>query len=70
LPKDNPAVAKRAFLHYFQRSISAAAVRHNDFADDVNGLGCKTGDGSSDMPFLVETRNNDDRRKRLTGDFF
>jgi hypothetical protein len=60
----NTSVVNRAFLHYAQCPIRAAAINNDNLAYDTWRLRSKMGDCSFDMLFLVQAWNNDDRRRR------
>ena len=62
--KNNPAVAPRTFLDDLNRSIGAPAIRNDDLPNHMLGLRRETIQHAPNVAFLVQTRNDDDGRRR------
>jgi hypothetical protein len=61
--KNNSAIAARALLNYFYRSIGTSTIRNDDLSNRMLGLGREMINNSLDVAFLVQTRNDDDGRR-------
>ena len=62
--KNNSTIAARTLLNYCYCSIRASTIRNDDLSNRALRLRREMIDNSLDVAFLVQTRNDDDGRRR------
>ena len=62
--KNYSAIAARALLNYFYRWIRTSTIRNDDLSNRMLRLRREMINNSLDVAFLVQTRNDDDGRRR------